>query len=169
MAEPNYAQALVQKKFLQHEASLEFNSIQSVYFVRGALHAQEIAKTDNLTIEFINRTNRNAAFGWSATIDKHLDHAQRWLAGLTYSDLPMKMFNKSGTQILLNSAGLGCGKVFGPVLHYSPAKNVEMFVYTSRRIDGENPLSARWRLQVGIRYQLSETMNSLLNEFRFGR
>src|SRR5438045_3534241 len=110
MAEPNYAQALVQKKFLQHEASLEFNSIQSVYFVRGALHAQEIAKTDNLTIEFINRTNRNAAFGWSATIDKHLDHAQRWLAGLTYSDLPMKMFNKSGTQILLNSAGLGFGK-----------------------------------------------------------
>jgi hypothetical protein len=164
MGDLNYFQVLAQKKFGKNrEASAEFDSIEEISYARGAFRWKNVPARvfDEVLVEAITRANRNAAFGWSATLSKTFDAKSQWRAALLYSDIPTQVFNKTGQQILLNGDAIVLGKHGGAAIRFNPAKDLELSVLGSRKLD-HTPNAARWLGQVMVRYQFAGMLNRLL-------
>jgi len=166
MGNVNYAQILVQKAFnKKHEASVEYNTLEGIDYVRGAYRWKKIPARifDEVNVEVLSRADENPTFGWMTTLGKSLGHSNPFKLAVIYSDVPKQMFNKSGVQVFENGDGHSLGKRVGGNLTFSPipaAKDFSVNFFASRRMDASNN-GPRWRAQVVASYKLAGLANKL--------
>lgn len=166
MDEANFGQVVVQKALTkQHEASLEYNTIEGVDYVRGAYRWKKIPARlfDELQLEALSRATENATFGWSTALSKSFATPNAWKFTLLYSDVPRQMFNNFGQQILENGDTVALGKRMGGTMSVTPVaawKDFSVQMHASRRLD-DSGLAPRWRAQVIASYKLAGIANKL--------
>ena len=164
MAEENYVQILASRHVgPDREGSVEFDLIQTIRYVRSALHWQKIPLhiVDEAYLEAIARASDDMRFGWSSSLFKTLDAKQRVKLGAFYSDMPDPIFQRGKTLIFENGDSYVFGKRIGPTVSWTLPRSFEVSLFASRRLD-ENP-GPRYRAQVAVRYQFAPFLNRIVH------
>lgn len=163
----NYLQILAEKPIGKQTAtSVEVSGFSGVPYFRGGLrrNTSQLKVIDDIVVEGIVRTARNRTFGWSSTVSRRLDYRKRWRVAVAWSRVPRSMFDREGALLLQNGDSMGVGKRLGATLYFSPRPNWEIVGFASRRLDATP--GVRNRVQVVLRYQLADLLNSLLGAVR---
>jgi hypothetical protein len=156
----NYFQILAVKAIGKStDASIETSGFNGIPFVRGGLkrRTSNLKLIDEVGVDAIFRTGHNQAFGWSSTASRQLGSRKQWRLTTTFSDIPVAVFDRKGTQVVQNGDSMGLGKRLGCTCYFSPKPNLEIVVFASRRLD-ETP-GVRNRAQIALRYQFASLLN----------
>lgn len=164
LEDPNYVQVLAQKSFRKkHEASLEYDAIQDIHFLRTGYRWKKIPVVvfDELQAETVARMTDNPAFGWSGALSKTFDTSAKWKASIVYSDIPAALYNRNAQQVLVNGDVYALAKRLGGSLNWQPAKDWQFQWYGGRRLDAFTG-TTRWRTHVMLRYNFANLANNAL-------
>jgi hypothetical protein len=163
MGEENYVQILASRRFgPNQEASVEFDSIQTIRYARPAFHWQKmpLRVIDEGYVEAMIRASDHTRFGWSSSLFKGLDSQRRARLGVFYSDMPDPIFRRGKSVVLQNGDSYLLGKRIGPTLRWTLPRNFEVSMFGSRRLD-DTP-GPRYRFHATLRYSFASLLNRML-------
>lgn len=136
MTDPNAVQALAEKRLTEKlEVSGEFDRIEGVEFVRGALRWAPPAFLDRMTLESIVRTANNPSLGYSVQLARRLGVRRPYSLTLTYSHMESGVFANQGARLLLNGDQPNLGQRVSVSVSRPLGRGFSATAYVSRQLE----------------------------------